>query len=149
MSDGLELFIRSAVAIATFFLILALCLRRPPTPGRRAFIFVGQEKFVMSKTIVQGSSHTATAVFTDANGVVRPLPAGVVPAWSVSDPASGVLTPAADGMTALLVAGSTDGDYTLTVTAEGDPAPGVDTLTGNFAFTVTDPEDTQVSITLS
>jgi len=100
------------------------------------------------KTIDQGSTHTATAAFTDAGGTVRQLPSGVVPAWSLNDPAGGSLTPASDGVTCGLVAGTVDGDYTLTVTAEGDPVPGVDTITKSFVFTVRDPEATQATITM-
>lgn len=145
MSDGLEAFLWSAIAIAAFFLILALFLRRPPTPGRTfGFIFVGQEKFVMSKSVIQGSSHTATALFTDASGVARPLFS--VPAWSVVPADALTLSPAADGFTCPFVAGNSDQDFTLTVTAEGDPTAGVNVITGNFAGTITDPEDTQVQI---
>lgn len=98
----------------------------------------------MSNTYIQGSSHTATANLTDAGGVFRPLPAGIVPVWAV-DNAVITLSPAADGMTCPFTCGSTDGDFNLTCTvtyADGD------VITGNFAGSVVDPEDTQVTITV-
>lgn len=141
--------IANGIAITTVVLLgyRSFSKRCPPTPGESfGFIFVGQGTFEMAKTIVQGSTHTATAVFTDANGVTRPLHS--IPAWSASPDGLVTLAPAEDGMTCGITAGSTDGDVTLTVTAEGDPSPGVNTITGTFDLSVVDPEDTQVTITV-
>lgn len=103
----------------------------------------------MSFSIQTGQSKTATVAFTDANGVAQPLPAGNVPAWAV-DPASALaLTPAADGMSCAIVGGSPVGDFTLTATVEGDPTPGVDTITATIAGTLVAAEDTQGTITIS
>jgi hypothetical protein len=124
-------------------ILKALCRE---TPARRfGFIFVGQGMITMTNNYVQGSSHVATLALADANGVSRPLPAGVVPVWSVTPPAALTLSPAADGMTCAFVAGTTDGDFTLTATTT---YPDTDADVVNFAGAVVDPEDTTGTITV-
>jgi len=99
----------------------------------------------MTQNFIQGSSHTATLALTDANGVARPLPAGIVPAWSVTPAGAVALTPAADGLSATFVAGTTDGLFTLTaVTTYADG----DVVTVDFEGEIVDPEDTQGTITV-
>ena len=53
----------------------------------------------MDLTIHQTDTIIAQAV--DASNNVVPLPAGVVPAWSVADPSFGSIVAATDGMSAL------------------------------------------------
>jgi hypothetical protein len=59
-----------------------------------------------------------------------------VPVWSVSDPTIVTVAPAADGLSAVVTATGKLGTAEVHVTAEGDPTPGVDTITGTLAVQV-------------
>ena len=65
------------------------------------------------------------------------MDAGNIPAWTVDDSAVASIAPAADGMSAV-VTGLTVGTATITVTAEGDPSPGADTITLTGTVNVVD-----------
>jgi hypothetical protein len=52
------------------------------------------------------------------------------PVWSASDPTILTVAPAADGMSAVVSAMGKLGAAQVNVTAEGDPTPGVNTITG-------------------
>lgn len=135
-----------AITVFVVASILLFALRRRRTPARpvRGFITLSGHGNSMNN-ITQGATKTATLNLTDANGVARPLPAGVVPVWTVDNPVV-ALTPAADGLTCVVVAGTTDGDATLTATttyADGDA------VVVTLAVSVVDPEDTQGTITLA
>ena len=52
------------------------------------------------------------------------------PVWSASDPTILMVVPAADGMSAVVSAMGKLGAARVNVTAEGDPTPGVNTITG-------------------
>jgi len=56
--------------------------------------------------------------------------------WSTSDPTILTVAPAADGMSAVVSAMGKLGTAQVTVTAEGDPTPGVNTITGTVAVQV-------------
>lgn len=99
-----------------------------------------------------GDTFTLTAVYTDKNGKTEPL--ATLP---VCTEASGVATSPVGSPTVNdaqfqftgtvpvdAAAGST---LDFTITAEGDPTPGVDTLTGTFQIGVVALEDTNVTIT--
>jgi hypothetical protein len=59
-----------------------------------------------------------------------------VPVWSVSDPTILTVVPAADGMSAVVSAKGKLGAAQVNVTGEGDPTPGVNTITGTLAVEV-------------
>ena len=52
------------------------------------------------------------------------------PVWSVSDPTILTMVPADDGMSAVVSATGKLGVAQVSVTADGDPTPGVNTVTG-------------------
>jgi len=52
------------------------------------------------------------------------------PVWSASDPTILTVVPAADGMSAVVSAMGKLGAAQVNVTADGDPTPGVNTITG-------------------
>ena len=58
------------------------------------------------------------------------------PVWSASDPTILTVVPAADGMSAVVSATGKLGTAQVHVTAEGDPTPGVDTITGTLGVQV-------------
>lgn len=91
----------------------------------------------MSKQLNVGATSTATVAYTDAAGQPVTLPAGSVPVWTVDDTTKATATPAADGLTAV-IEGVAVGTATVTVVAEGDPTPGVDTITLTGAVNVVD-----------
>lgn len=100
-----------------------------------------------------GASFTLTAVFADPAGKTVPL--GALPTATESTGAitlSPVGTPAV-GDAQFQFTGSVPADavagtqYTITLSAEGDPTPGVDTITGTFTVGVAADEDTTVTIT--
>jgi hypothetical protein len=59
-----------------------------------------------------------------------------VPVWSVSDPTILTVVPAADGMSAVVSAKGKLGAAQVNVNGEGDPTPGVNTITGTVAVQV-------------
>ena len=58
------------------------------------------------------------------------------PVWSASDPTILTVTTAADGMSAVVSATGKLGTAQVNVTGEGDPAPGVNTITGTVTVRV-------------
>ena len=58
------------------------------------------------------------------------------PVWSASDPTILTVVPAADGMSAVVSATGKLGTAEVNVTGEGDPTPGVNTITGTVAVQV-------------
>ncbi len=95
----------------------------------------------MTKTLQVGGTSTATIAYKDAEGVGVTLPAGNIPAWAVDQVALLDMVVAADGMSAALTAKGV-GLATITVTAEGDPEPGVDTITVTGSVTIVDEAST-------
>jgi hypothetical protein len=79
----------------------------------------------MSKQLNVGGTSTASVTYQDKAGVT--VPVASVPVWSVDNAAIATVAAAADGMSALVTAVSV-GTATVTVVAEGDPTPGVDTI---------------------
>jgi hypothetical protein len=92
-----------------------------------------------------------TALFTDDSGTVDPIYS--VPVWVFDHPELfTAVAPAADGMTCDCTSPLTVGLATGTVTAEGDPTPGKNTLTDTFTIDVLAAlaaEDTKVGVTFS
>lgn len=89
----------------------------------------------MSKTLNIGGTSTASVAYTDAAGVS--VPVSGAPTWTVDDATIASVTPAADGLSAAVVALKA-GTATITVVAEGDPTPGVDTITLTGTVNVVD-----------
>jgi len=118
-------------------------LRRKPGRPYSLVIHFGKglQKMLTINSDSPGSAATLNA--TDRHGVNRALVG--VPAWKSSDESIATVTPAADGLSALVVPVA-KGECDITVTAEGDPTPGVDTLTGVGHVVVTDPEASQLSV---
>jgi hypothetical protein len=82
----------------------------------------------------------------DANGNPEKLFSG--PTYTMSNGANtgnafaGQLTPDADNLGVTVVPSAADVDtFTLTIIAEADPTPGVNTLTDTVVYTITAPED--------
>ncbi len=93
----------------------------------------------MSKTLNIGGTSTATVAYQDKAGAT--VAVASVPAWSVDDATKATVAPAADGMSALVTALAV-GAATITVVAEGDPTPGVDTITLTGTVNVVDEAST-------
>jgi uncharacterized protein YejL (UPF0352 family) len=123
--------------------------KHKPKPRLRLSIVL-PTKGTVTMNIINGSipatwSAVAAAAFEDAAGVVRPLAS--TPVWSTSDESVATVIPAADGLTATIT-GVAPGTAAIRVSAEADPTPGKNTLTGEVDITVINPEDTQVVMTL-
>lgn len=116
----------------------------------QGYILIGPGKTrTMSFNVRSGQSGRATAVFTDAKGIVHPLAKGNIPQWTVEPAGAVAITPDADGMGTQFVGGDTPQDFTLKCTAEGDPTPGQDTIVASIAGTVVAAEDTQGTISVA
>lgn len=149
MPNQLNPLLLAIVIIAMlFFIFFRKSRRRHRSRLRHGHIFLGPGDFKMSFSIRSGQTGVATAVFTDAQGVVRPLAPGNVPVWAVTPPDALSLVPAADGMSCAVTGGENPEDFSLTATAEGDPTPGVDTIVATIAGTLVAPEDTQGTISV-
>lgn len=90
---------------------------------------------LMSKTLNIGSTSTATVAYQDKAGTDVAVVG--IPVWTVDDEAIATLVVGDDGMSAVITAVSA-GTSTITVTAEGDPTPGVDTITLTGTLNVVD-----------
>lgn len=80
---------------------------------------------------------TAKLEFFDKKGKKIAPKLDGIPAWTSTDPAKVSVTPAADGLSALIVAaGNPDDTATITATADGDLGEGVKeiTTTGDVAI---------------
>lgn len=69
-----------------------------------------------------------------------------IPIWKSDNEAIATVTPAVDGMSAVVNPVS-EGDCNVTVTLEGAEEVGTDSLTATAAVSVVSPEATQASIT--
>jgi hypothetical protein len=102
---------------------------------------------IMSEIIkIGGLGTTAKATFTDSAGVDVAVVG--VPVWSATPDGLVTLQPAADGLSCDVLPVAA-GDVTLTCVAEGDPTPGVDTVTLTGTLTVAADEATGGTITFT
>lgn len=85
------------------------------------------------------------ALFEDSQvpPVVVPLAPGNIPTWKSSDENVAAVSPAPDGMSADVLSVGV-GSAIITVSGEGDPTPGQDTVVGQFGVEVIPDEATQV-----
>lgn len=85
---------------------------------------------IMAFVLKDDEQVTATLEFFDKKGKKITPKLDGVPAWDSSDPAAVSVTPAADGLSALIVAsGSPEDTATITATADGDLGDGVKEIT--------------------
>lgn len=143
----------TALAIFLFGIFMAIVLptlirvhasRRSPSRRFVSISIDGLGDLTMSFNIIQGAKKIARLNLADPKGVFRPLPAGVIPVWTVDD-ALVELAPADDGLSCEFTALDADGPFNLTATvtyADGD------VVTTSIAGVVVDPEDTQATITI-
>ena len=99
-----------------------------------------------------GFSVVLTAVAEKADNSPSNFAPGSVPKWALSDPANtgATIVPSEDGLTATVSVPATatnSGAVIVTVTGEGDPEAGLDTITGSVEVACTPVEATQVVIT--
>lgn len=99
-----------------------------------------------------GDSFSLTAIFSDKNGKVEPLAALPTCVEASGLATTPVGTPTVNDpqfqFTGTVPADAAPGtQFTFTISAEGDPVPGQDTITGQFVVGVVALEDTQVAIT--
>lgn len=111
-------------------LLLWLALRRTNPPN-----WAATGTLSMSKQLNVGGATTGTVTYQDSAGAN--VAVASVPVWSVDNAAVATVAAAADGMSAVVTAVSA-GTANITVVAEGDPTPGVDTITLSGAITVVD-----------
>jgi uncharacterized protein YjdB len=122
------------IALVFLLALFVLWLYRP---RRRRHHRAVSGLLTMSKQLNVGDTDTATVAYTDKAGNAVSLPAGNVPAWTVDDETIATVAPAADGMTAVVTAVAV-GTANITVVAEGDASPGVDTITLSGQVSVVD-----------
>lgn len=103
-----------------------------------------ERKKNMSATTVKltlGQQVTIGALFETAKGAV--VPVSGVPAWASDNGTAVAVLPAADGLSTV-IQGLAPGTANISVSGEGDPQPGADTVTGVIQVTVVNPEASQV-----
>jgi len=120
------------------------------TPGPAVKIIFTAE---LDGTITEGATSmnlrddqqvTLTIQPVDKKGA--PAPVDGVPVWASSDATVVAVTPAADGMSAVVV-GVAPGTARVVVTADADTGAGVTDLTGTLDFTVTGGSAVSITIT--
>ena len=101
----------------------------------------------MSKVLPLLSIAVINAIFLDsANRPVAHADIQGVPVWAIDNPSLATLNPAADGFTAQITTGSTEGDVTVTITAVGIVVAGTENLTGKLVIPI---QDIAASVQLS
>lgn len=115
--------------------------------------FIVKGKSLMATTMTDVQSFTLSIVAEDAAG--EPTTFGAAPTWAADSSGVVVVTPAADGMSAVISNASPPvlGTGVVTVTANGalpgggpDPA---DVITGNYSVTVVAGEASQIVFSAS
>ena len=133
--------------ISVSLLVIALCQLFGRRPAARLTIQFGLPKngeYSMSLIINSDSPGVAATLnVSDKEGVTAKVFG--VPVWSSDDEKVATVTPAADGMSAV-VKPVAPGNCNIDVTLEGDETPGKDTITAVAPVEVVEPEATQASI---
>lgn len=80
----------------------------------------------------------------DAKG--NPAPVDGVPTWAVSDATLATITPAADGLSAVVTASGPLGTFQANVSADADLGAGTTTITGTLDIQVTASQATSLNI---
>lgn len=133
---------------------LAYCGFSRPRRGIKLLILGGAAGVTPTMlTKNPGATFTLTAVYTDPNGKSVPLASlpvateksGVITLTAVGTPTVNDPSFQFSGTVPTNAAAGTQ--YEIDITAEGDPTPGVDTISGSFNIGVVADEDTQVAIT--
>lgn len=133
----------TTIILLVFLAILIFCATR--TQNFDDQLWEGELR--MSKTLQAGASTTGTVAYTNKDG--GPATPASPPQWSVSPDGVVTLTPAADGMSCGIVAGTAPGTATVSVVAEGDPTPGVDTITLAASISVVPEEASAGTLTFN
>lgn len=102
---------------------------RDRSPVRLLFFTHGRQVDYMKLKVTQTLPLSIKPV--DAKG--NPATVDGAPQWSVSDPTLATITPAADGLSAVLVPLGPLGSLAVQVSADGDLGEGVKTIVGTAA----------------
>jgi hypothetical protein len=95
-------------------------------------------------SLTAGQSETVTAIPEDANGNPGSIAAGSIPTWTSSSSTVASVTPASDGLSAVVAALSAG---TTTVTVAGESSFADSSISGQFTVTVTEAAATQIGFT--
>lgn len=101
----------------------------------------------MALTLTDLQKFTASVQPVDARG--NPAAVEGAPQWAVSDESILAITPAEDGLSAVVVAAGPLGNAQVTVTADADLGEGVTTLQGILDVTVIASEAVALTIAAS
>ncbi len=96
------------------------------------FYVEGEEITMLTMT----DSQQANVKLVILDSKQKPAQVDGVPVWTTSDATVAAVTPAADGMSALVVAGN-GGPALITVTCDADLGPGVTPIIGTLDVTIT------------
>jgi hypothetical protein len=94
------------------------------------------------------NSQQATATITPVDKFNNPAPVDGVPVWASSDETIVTVTPADDGLSALVKAVGPLGSANVSVTADADMGAGVVTIFGTLSVDVTPGQAVGITITL-
>ena len=123
----------------------------PPATGIRMLIVmdgqITQGTLPMSLIMTDTQKFAASVSFVDAKG--NPAQVEGVPAWNASDPSILTVTPAADGLSAEVVAVGPLGTSQVSVTADADLGEGVTPIVGVLDVQVVAGQAVAVSISTS
>ncbi len=99
----------------------------------------------MATVLTVDQKLTATVAFQDSHG--NPATVDGVPVWSAGDATIAAITPAADGMSAVVAAGNT-GSTQISVTADADLGSGIRSIVGTADIQVVGGEAVTAGLTL-
>lgn len=120
-----------------------------PLPAVKIIFTVEMEgQTTEGESIAMTNSQQATATIQPVDKKRQPAPVDGVPVWASSDETIITVTPAADGLSAVVAAVGPLGAAKVSVTADADLGAGVSSIFGSLDVTVTQGQAVGMTITL-
>lgn len=112
------------------------------------FLNILEGDIIEKDNIEMTNSQQATASITPVDKKGQPAPVDGIPVWASSDETIVTVTPAVDGMSAVVAAVGPLGSANVSVTADADLGTGVSSIFGTLAVSVTQGQAVGLTITL-
>lgn len=125
-----------------------VALATPPPAARIKFRVELNGKIIKGDHIKMTNSQQATATIQIVDKLGQPAPVDGIPVWATSDATIVTVTPAADGMSAVVATVGPLGSAKVSVTADADLGTGVSSIFGSLDVTVTQGQAVGINITL-
>ncbi len=140
--------IREELAAQRELLLKILAALQPLLAVKILFTVELEGQIIQGESISMTNSQQATATIQPVDKRNQPAPVDGVPVWASSDETIVTVTPAADGMSAVVAAVGPLGAAKVSVTADADLGAGVSSIFGTLDVTITQGQAVGINITL-